>query len=302
MDNICKICGENVLEDSHYYKSHKLKIADYHKKYFARFDLFTKEPIVFKSKDSYFLTDFNDKRNLKKYLESISKEEGLNYLKNWLLRRKEFKGIDFAPMEFEAKSLCFPSINFIEKYYGQNSYKKICEKIPVQFKCDYNNPPLFNRNINNRDFICDTREQEPISLPNMKVAKLNFGDYTLEKSNIFVERKSLNDALGTLSQGYERFKREVQRCKENTCALIVLIEEKYSNLQSFEYMPHVHSKCTWAFISHRIRELIQEYPLHIQFLCVDGRKEAARVIEKIFKCENNFIGTDFQYWYGKGIL
>ena len=32
-----------------------------------RFDLLTKEAIVFKNKESYFLTDFNDKRNLKKY-------------------------------------------------------------------------------------------------------------------------------------------------------------------------------------------------------------------------------------------
>ena len=299
----CPICNVKNIDKKHPYSCHKIKYASFIEKYYPRFDILTKEPIKFKSEDSYFLTDFNDKRNLKKYLESISKEGGLNYLKDYLCRRREFKqNSGFALTEFEIKSLIFPSINYIERYYGVGSYKKLCLDSRLQIKYDYNTIPEFDRDISGQDFICDTREQKIISLPNMQVSKLEFGDYTLEKSNLFIERKSLADLLGTLSKGYERFNREIQRCKNKDSYLLILIEENYKNLQSFEYMPHIHSKCTWSFISHRIRELIQKYPCHIQFLAVDGRQEAARIIEKVFKLEDSILSIDLQYLYDIGDL
>jgi hypothetical protein len=301
MDNVCKICNQEFSERSHFWKSHKIKEADYYLKYCPKHDLLTKEQITFKNPEQYFLTDFNDKRNLRKYLESISNEDGLSYLKNWLLKRKENKKIEFAPGEFEAKTLMMPSLTYWNKKYGINTYKQICLELKLQLSYDFDYSLYFKTYLK-QIFLCDTREQVPLKLKDMEVQKLDIGDYTLEGSKIYIERKSLSDAISTLSGGYERFIKEIERCKNDNNYLIILIEEKYSNLQSFEYMPHIHSKCDWTFISHRIRELLQNYPLNIQFLAVDGRKEAVKIIEKIFHIENDIRNLDLQYLYNKGDL
>lgn len=301
MDNICKICDQEVTEKSHFWKNHKIKEKDYYEQYIPKSDLFTNEPIIFKNPEQYFLTDFNDKRNLKKYLESKSKKEGLDYLELWISKRKQIKDLTYAMPEFECKSLCFPSIKFIRDFFGLDCYDCICLTNKLQLRHDYNQKLEIDNN-KELNFICDSREQNILRLPNMQIAALNYGDYTIENSNIYIERKSLSDAISTLSGGFERLKKEIERCKENNHYLVILIEEKYSNLQGFEYMPHIHSKCDWIFISHRIRELLHEYPLTIQFLAVDGRKESVRVMEKIFKLNNDINSLDLQYLYNQKIL
>lgn len=301
MDNICKICNNLIEERSHFWKKHKIKECDYYNTYYPKKDLFSGESIVFKSIESYELTDFTDKRNLKKYIENLSKEEAILYLQNWLSRRKKLKNLKFAPSEFEIKSLMFPSIKYIEDKYGKNSYQQICINsglsviynyviIPQYFKCELN-------------YICDTREQNVLKLPNIQIKKLDFGDYTTENSYIFIERKSLNDLVGTLSGGYERFNKEIERCVNDNKQLIILIEEKYSNLLSFNYLPHMkYTKSSPDFIFHRIRELLNKYPLNIQFLAVDGRKESVRVMNNIFNLDCNINSKDLQFLYNKGEL
>ncbi len=302
MDNICKICNQDINERSHFWKNHKIKEKDYFEQYFPRLDLYNQEKIQFKSEDSYFLTDFNTKPNLKKYIESISKPEALNYLKNWLIRRKNTKDLKYSLSEFELKTLLYPSISYINKYFGAGSYEKICLESGLLIKYDLNYCPQTKQN-EELEYIVDTREQSVLPIKNFQVKCLNYGDYTIEKNNgIFIERKSLSDAISTLSGGYERFQKEIERCRSNNDYLIILIEEKFSNFQSFQYMPHIHSKCNWEFISHRVRELCYKYPLNIQFLCSNGRVEAVRVIEKIFQLKDKLRELDLQYLYNKGIL
>lgn len=301
MDNKCLICNQEFTERSHFWKNHKIKEADYYEKYYPRHDLLTNEIITFKSVESYQLTDFTDKRNLRKYLESLSTNgEVFGYLIASLFRRKELKDLQFAPSEFEIKSLMFPSIKYIEEKYGEKTYKFICKNAGLLVRYIYEaNPESF---YDDKDlvYICDTREQNILKLPNMQIAKLDFGDYTVEKSNVFIERKSLNDLVGTLSGGYERFHREIDRCVSNDKQLIVLIEEKYQNILSFNYLPHMrYSKCSPDFIFHRIRELLNKYPLNLQFLAVDGRKEAVRVLKKIFNLGYNINTLDLQFLYNK---
>lgn len=298
MDNICKICNKPIIERSHAWKNHRVKEKDYYEKYLPKADLFTGEKIEFKNPEQYFLTDFNDKRNLKRFIESSSKESALLYLSTWLGRRKGLKNLVYGMSEFECKSLCFPSIQYIEKYFGMNTYWKLCldnDLIHIHF---YNQ--LIRKKNKDLEFICDSRERSIIELPNIQIKTLNYGDYTVKNNNgIYIERKSLADAISTLSQGYERFNNEIKRCRENNDYLVILVEEKYSNLQGFEYLPHIRSKCDWVFISHQIRELLYNYPFTIQFLAVDGRKEASRIIESIFKLENDVRKIDLQYYYNK---
>ncbi len=55
------------------------------------------------------------------------------------------------------------------------------------------------------------------------------------------------------------------------------------------------------FIAVRFRSLIQKYPLNLAFLSVDGRKEAVRVIEKIFRTKD-VEDYDLQMKYDLGEL
>lgn len=294
MEINCPICNLKNIDKKHPYSFHKIKYASFIEKYYPRFDLLSKESIKFKSEDNYFLTDFNDKRNLKKYLESISKEEGLFYLKNWLWRRKESKNLIYSPSEFECKSFCFPSIKFFHKFYGIDSYENICKEVGLINRYNYHQELEFeNKELN---FIVDTRENSVLNVPNKIVQKMDAGDYTVEGSDILIEKKSITDFCGTLSQNFDRFCRELDRVKKSNKYLIILVEEKFSNLVSLAYLPHTKRiKASNDFIFHRAREILKLYADICQIVCVSNKKEAAILIQKIFSLKNDSKTIDFQY-------
>ena len=87
--------------------------------------------------------------------------------------------------------------------------------------------------------IVDSREQSPWMFRNFKAdARQNYlplvvrtvtkgiksGDYSIEgfEDRVAVERKSLQDLYGTLSQGRERFERELARLNEMEVAAVVI--------------------------------------------------------------------------------
>ncbi len=82
-----------------------------------------------------------------------------------------------------------------------------------------------------------------------------------------------------------------------------------SNATSFQFLRKSHDKsrvfknvrATPEFIMHNMRKIMQEYP-RVQFLFVDGRKEAARVIEKIFTSGGIHKQIDLQLAYDLGKL
>jgi ERCC4-type nuclease len=94
----------------------------------------------------------------------------------------------------------------------------------------------------------DTREQAPItfdvtgSISRVDITGLPFGDYWAEwepgtekagyncEMPVAFERKSISDLFGTLTGGYERFKRELQRAKENNFKLILIVEGTMSEV------------------------------------------------------------------------
>ena len=123
--------------------------------------------------------------------------------------------------------------------------------------------------------------------------KLDYGDYAFSSSEAsckaFIERKAVGDFLATISGGYERFQREIQRSVDDEANLIVIVEQKLSKILYFNQQRKKNTgglvygkvKATPEFIFHRVRSLCQQYP-SIQFLFVDGKTESSRVIEKIF--------------------
>ena len=242
------------------------------------------------------------KSELRKYLESESKDKSIEYCIEWLKDRKIEKKIEYQLSEFECKSLCFPSVSYIQKKFGSEIYKDITEKAGLMQRYVYDKNIVFNDK--ELEIICDTREQNILSFKNIQIAKLDYGDYYSNNDNaISIERKSLVDLVGTISQGYARFKKEIDRCRLDNNYLIVVIEEKYNNLLSFSYLPHMKMvRAKETFILHRIRDLIQSNPMNLQFLCVDGRKESVRVIEKIFNIKDNIRTIDLQWAYNNKIL
>lgn len=300
----CKICGETVIENNHYYRAHGINLKDYLEIHFPRQDLLTGEKLYFKNIETYFNIDFAEKGNLKKYLDKKSEQESLNYLKEWLIRRKEEKSLNYAPGQFEARSLLFPSITYLIKKYSIAQFYKLIEDSCLKSRYDYNQYLILNdKEI---EIQIDTREAQPIKFNDIsvKIEKLNFGDYcAVSNNNIFIERKSLNDLCGTLSKGYERFINEIQRVKENNAYLIIAIESKYSNIQNFNKFNYMHyTKCSPDFILKRIRDTYLDYGNNLQFLAVDGRFEMQRVIQNILKLKNDVKTVDLQYFYDQLLI
>ena len=72
--------------------------------------------------------------------------------------------------------------------------------------------------------IVDTREQLPYDLEDSIVGTLQTGDYSiLGYTDICaIERKSLADLFGSVTQGRERFEREVERLSQLRFAAVVI--------------------------------------------------------------------------------
>lgn len=88
--------------------------------------------------------------------------------------------------------------------------------------------------------IIDTREQNRLkfkhkSITEVLIQGLNTGDYAAVFSDNFkppmvFERKNISDLYGTLSKGYDRFKREIERAKEQNLQLIIIVEGSLSRI------------------------------------------------------------------------
>lgn len=110
--------------------------------------------------------------------------------------------------------------------------------------------------------IIDTREQRPWSFDpsraDVTVSTLRTGDYALAGDDGFaIERKSLDDFLGTISSGWDRFKRELHRMA-GWPARVVIVEADFAQCCfSADGSPptHSHHRLTPAFVAKRISQL-----------------------------------------------
>ena len=87
----------------------------------------------------------------------------------------------------------------------------------------------------------DSREQTPLdftvggSVSRIDVTGLPFGDYwaayeTGQEMPVCFERKGISDLFGTLSGGMERFKRELERARDNNFKIILIVEGTLSEV------------------------------------------------------------------------
>jgi len=309
----CKICNDFFKNDTalhRHLRAHKVLVVDYYHAHFPRKDLHTGDLIKFKNKNQYFSEDFNDRRSMKKWFESSTPEETKKYCHGYLQKRIKEKELNYSLCEVEARSLMCPPIPFLENafgdYYGyckenfslKNKYTKYPEKIvfPKDIGTGSINYKLY-------EIYIDTREQKPLkfNFPT-QVQTLKFGDYCFSNSklsmNTYIERKSITDFIGTLSGGYERFTKEIERAKEENAKLVVIVEENMNNCLNFKFLPYVSKKirATPEFIFHNVRALLQEHD-NLHFLFVKGRAESSRVIERLFLFASQYNEIDLQLAY-----
>lgn len=305
MDKLtCLECNRHFKNDAGFHKhlrSHKIRLVEYYQKHYPRYDKYDNTLIKFKNKDFYFNNDFNTRINLKLWLNKVSPEEAKTYVRNYLKRRKIAKGLKYAPTQVELRTLPLPGMTYLNNLFG--SYYQFCEELGLEIKYPRNKFYLTPSNIKKNKIIVDTREQKPLKFTlKIKTEGLKFGDYKLDDDEAtckcYIERKSIPDFYGTFSSGYERFKREVFRAQEAGASLIIVVEGTLDEIPKFPYQRQVYGRISIApeYLYHNVRELIQRYP-HVQFLFVNGRDEAVRVIEKIFASNCEYKEIDLQYAY-----
>jgi ERCC4-type nuclease len=136
--------------------------------------------------------------------------------------------------------------------------------------------------------IVDSREQLPLSFPSstfsVERAGLNVGDYQCRWGEkmipIAFERKSLGDLFGTMTNGYERFRKEMERAKDQKIELILLIEKSMREVAK----GYEHSRFSGDSMLMKLATLHVKYGLSYHFF--NDRFEMTRFITETFKAVN----------------
>ena len=127
--------------------------------------------------------------------------------------------------------------------------------------------------------------------------KLDFGDYTIggdDYTYTYVDRKSESDLKGTLSNGLERFKKELDRAREFNSFIYIVIETSISKLKKNNvFGPH---QSNLQYIFHNIRDITHNYSDVCQFIFSGNRTNSQTIIPKLLSGGKKFWNVDFQYY------
>lgn len=312
MENIiCQACQKEFPGEANLHKhlkAHKLRLAEYYQQYHPRYDKFDGQIIRFRNKEQYFSTDFNLRDNLKKWILKTDASSVRAYLKILLENRISKKKLIWTPSQVELRTTMMPPIQCYNEWFGD--YYALCNELGLKNRFKGNGVFEVSLETPCYTIYIDSREQRPLEFPQRPFEKktLKFGDYACSDHNIschcYIERKSPQDFIGTLSGGYERFCRELDRATEAQAYVIILIEASLAITMDFQNQPnyfHKNVKITPEFIFHNVREIIQKYP-NVQFLFVNNRTQAAVTIEKIFDSGCSYKDIDLQYFHDIGKL
>jgi ERCC4-type nuclease len=146
--------------------------------------------------------------------------------------------------------------------------------------------------------IIDTREQTPWAFDpacvDAEIGTLQTGDYALAGDSSFgIERKSMNDFLATISTGWDRFERELERMAE-WVGKVMIVEGDYSTC-FFAQTPngelvspqHPHYMLTPQFVEMRVAYLTLYYGVSVLF--AGDANLAAGLAVAIFRQRNKQI-------------
>jgi len=128
--------------------------------------------------------------------------------------------------------------------------------------------------------VIDTREQEPYSFDTGRIetvrCALPAGDYSLlgYESAIAVERKSLEDLVGTLIRGRERFRSELLKLQSYEYACVV-VEASITDMLSGRYRSGVHPNALLGSVI----SIIADYNIPV-FFCAN-RQAACLFVQEL---------------------
>ena len=127
--------------------------------------------------------------------------------------------------------------------------------------------------------IVDSREKNPLNFTvSTEVAGLKTGDYSVKgvEDKIAIERKTINDLVGSLSTERERFQRELLRGKSLEFFALV-IETTFDQLIQGKYK----SKMTPQAVAQSLFAFQVRYDLHIWL--ASNRRHAGYIVEGLLK-------------------
>jgi hypothetical protein len=306
----CQVCKNDFDNDRSLHahiKAHDMSLESYYHIHFPRHDLHSNELIKFENKEQYFKDNFTCLENYIIWIKSLEPIKLQEHLISLLTIRKKEKNLFWAPTQIEWRSLHKPSIITFNKAIG--SYNGACQLVGYRprFKDMGDSSPFNIFSARDKPVYIDTREQNKLLFDNFELKTLKVGDYAYSDrestGNLYFERKSVADFISTISQGLDRFKEEIERAGLNRANLIVIIEEGLSKAMNFKSLPEISTrvKASPEYIFHHVRDLIQSYK-HIQFLFVNGRNEAVRVMEMIWANGKTYQDYDIQLAYDLGFL
>ena len=287
-----------------------LKQSDYYHKHHPRFDLFSGEPVPFVtgSVEKYLSTEFLSKESLRKWI-AANPSRGKDWAIKWLSDRKTSKNLVYPPTQVELHSLICPTRHYYDRIGG---YHEICKSLGYQIALDgVMLPSLLPPGSS---IIIDTREQLPLKIIGRTIeARLVCGDYGLDVDHdrgIYIDRKSLNDFVGTLSDrktrgddsNRDRFSRELARAKEAGAYLVMLVEAPIEHALQFNRISSLsHVKVSPDYIFKNLRDLLHQFD-NFQALFAKDRDEAARAVVRILGAGEIIKKVDLQFIHEKGEL
>lgn len=297
----CKECGKafSTLKSlhSHVKKAHNIYLADYYEKHFPRYCWYSKEKIVYKDYNDYINKYFLNDDNMNKWIVRESKKNP-EKVKKWIVdrlkNRIESKNLSYAPSFNELETTNqMPNTKVFSQLFG--SYNIFCESIGIE-------PLLYEAT----DFekvsipkdcviIIDTREQNPILFKNSKIQKLAFGDYTLSGehyTSTYIDRKSSGDFVSTMSQGFDRFCFEMEKCVAADSYMYVVVEDSISNIISKN--DFIYSPAKLSFVFKRMRELQHKFPRKVQFIFSGNRANSQKLYPWLLYCGEKLWKIDVQ--------
>lgn len=282
-----------------------LKVKDYCLGVLKKVDPISGNLIPFRSLEQYLLSDFENKTNIARWIKGKEGEEGgleeiKNYLHSSLSNYCKIKKLEYLPSHFELRTISgLMSFKTYLKFFENGGLYNLAGDFGIlnrfSYHSDLKKPGLIPKSI-----TIDTREKKPmVFLKGVEtiVKKLDYGDYNAG-GELFIERKSLGDLVSTLSGGWGRFNREMERVEKDNKYCVILVDCDINDFLSFKYSRECRKVlASQEFILKRARDLIRRFPRHIQFLFSGGRKESAKLMPLLFGWDKKITSAlDLQFY------
>jgi len=303
----CKICDAEFDSERSLHahiKAHKILLSEYYITYYPRYNLYTNELIPFKNKDQYFSTYFSNSIEMEKWAATADDEHVQQILLDILNKRIISKNLQYAPNHLELMLLELPTIEMYKTYFG--SYNEACRRLQIEPLLNKSIKSKFlnlDKNLKDMRIMIDTREQTPLKFQNSKPHKLDFGDYTASGeyyNKTYIDRKSETDFKSTMTVGYDRFRKELQRAKEFDSFLYIVTESSIDKIiNNNKYGPH---RSNLTFVWHQMRMLSHDFARNCQFIFSGGRNWSQELIPTLLYAGREMWHSDVQYYIDKRIL